>query len=145
MDRSLEADGEVVAVVTASLVTDEKRMDTLPHFFGSKLTRAEMLVYQWMGTLCPSYAGGYWHFYRLSNGGFYMAPTGEDSFVVTVSNDYQGTMSADAAGVTACLFAFNQLANTQGPEQERFIELFYQLRDFAASHQEAREIFRAID
>ena len=43
------------------------------------------------------------------------------------------------------MFAFNQLANTQGPEQERFIELFYQLRDFAASHQEAREIFRAID
>jgi hypothetical protein len=97
-------------IVTATLVSDEQRMKTLPFYFGAKLTAAEMLVYQLMGTLCPGYSGGYWAFYALSNGGFYMAPTTDDRFTIKVDcNGYAGEMSADAAGVTACLFAFRQV------------------------------------
>jgi hypothetical protein len=137
---------EAEDIVTASLVEDGERLQALPRYFGSKLTRAELLVYHWMGAMCPEYSGGYWQFYSLSNGGFYMAPAGGEPFVAHVTtNGYIGSLSPDAAGITACLFAFNQLANTGGREQERFIELFHRLRDFVAFHQEAGQILRAID
>jgi len=146
-DTVLPASGDDDAgVVTASMVADEQRMQTLPHYFGSKLTQAELWVYHWMGTLCPEYSGGYWAFYRLSNGGFFMAPVNEKPLAVRAdTNDYVGVMSPQAAGITACLFAFNQLANADGREQERFSELFHRLRDFVAFHPEASAILRAID
>jgi len=34
----------------------------------------ENLVYLWMKKLCDEYNGGYWTYYKLSNGGYYMAP-----------------------------------------------------------------------
>jgi Antirestriction protein len=34
----------------------------------------ERTVYDVLNELAPDYCGGYWHFYALSNGGFYMAP-----------------------------------------------------------------------
>jgi len=146
MNEGLQAAGDDADTIGATLISDEQRMQTLPHYFGAKLTRAELLVYHWMGTLCPQYSGGYWAFYRLSNGGFYMAPVSDEPLAVHVAtNGYVGVMSPDAAGITACLFAFNQLANTEGREQERFIELYYQLRDFLAFHKDGGEIFRAID
>jgi hypothetical protein len=137
---------EQPGIVTATLVSDEQRMKTLPFYFGAKLTSAEMLVYQWIGNLCPGYSGGYWAFYALSNGGFYMAPTTDDRFTVKVDcNGYAGEMSADAAGVTACLFAFCQLANRTGSEQDRFIDLYHRLREFTIGHAEAASILCAID
>ncbi|MNG28751.1 Antirestriction protein KlcA [compost metagenome] len=51
-------------------------------------------------------------------------------------------MSADAAGITASLFAICDLA--QGGD-EKLIDAYYALRDFAAEHAEANEIYSAID
>ena len=132
--------------ITATLIPNERRLDTLPHYFGASLTKAELLVYQWMGTLCPEYRGGYWEFYALSNGGFYMAPGRDGTYTVgVVMNSYLGTMSADAAGLTACLFAFCELANAAGPEQEHFVDLYHLLREYAIGHAEACEMLSAID
>jgi hypothetical protein len=132
--------------VTASPVADEQRLNVLPRYFGAKLTYAELLVYQWMGQLCEGYGGGYWNFRLLSNGGFYMAPQRDEPMQIRVeTNGYEGAMSADAAGVTACLFAFCDMANRTGSEQERFIDLYYHLREYAACHAECAEILRAID
>lgn len=130
--------------ITATRVPDDRRMGTLPHYFGQKLIAAEFRVYDWMGTLCASYRGGHWDFFALSNGGFYMSPSSEERFGVEVpGNGYEGTMSADAAGITACLYAFCDLASDS--HGERFVDLFHQLREFALGHAEASEIFRAID
>jgi hypothetical protein len=63
------------------------------------------------------YRGGHWHFYELSNGGFYMA--------------------------AACLFAFSHLSfQIQNDVISRH---YYELRDFALEHAEATAIFGAID
>ena len=130
--------------IIATCIPEDRRLGTLPHYFGPKLTSAEFRVYDWMGMLCASYRGGHWDFFALSNGGFYMAPSREERFAVEVpTNGYEGTMSADAAGITACLFAFCDLASDI--DGERFVELFHQLREFALDHAEASEIFRAID
>jgi hypothetical protein len=131
-------------VITATLVPEKQRLGTLPRYFGARLTRAEMLVYHWMGALCRDYSGGYWDFYALSNGGFYMAPAREGRLRVRVDgNGFDAEMSANGAGLVAVLFALCQLANET--EEDRFIQLYHQVRDYVAFHPEARLVYRAID
>ena len=129
--------------ITAAIVPHEDR-PSLPHFFGARLTQAELLVYRWMNALCGRYGGGYLHFYKLSNGGFYMAPACEQRMRLAVDgNGFDNELSADAAGIVACLSAFYELAQDED-SHERFVCLYHRLRDYAAGHPEAGLIFRAI-
>ncbi|AZK89887.1 antirestriction protein [Xanthomonas oryzae] len=135
-------------VVTASAVPEDKRLDFLPAFFGpSLMLYGEALVYKWMGRLSRHYSGGLWQFHTLSNGGRYMAPTTPERLRITVAgNEFDGELSADAAGIVATLFALGQLAATEADDtRDQFVYLFHWLREYAAEHAEARLIFRAID
>ena len=108
------------------------------------MMRAEGLVYGYMSKLSIDYSGGYWHYYTLDNGGFYMAPgTNEPFRLCWNGNGYEGIMTADAAGIVSTLFAINQLA-AESPS-DAIADLYYQVRDFAAKHPEARAILAAID
>ena len=130
--------------VIAALVPDHERLHTLPRHFGSHLLVAESAIFDWLRDLSPDYEGAYWHFYELSNGGFYMAPDVGGRFRIEVAgNGYRGCMSADAAGITACLFAYSHLSFRfrDGP----FGEHFAWLLDFAADHAEASAILAAAD
>lgn len=128
-----------------SRVIEAERINILPRYAGRHFMFLEGLIYQVMGEYSEAYNGGYWIMWELSNGAFYMAP-GDQSETYPMScatNWYSGTMSADAAGVVACLIAFNRLA--WHTREQRFSDLFYALREWAAEHPEADEIFRAID
>ena len=136
--------------VTASLVSDDARLDFLPFYFGPRLMmRAEALVYGWMGRLSKDYTGAYWHYYTLSNGGFYLAPAYDGQMRVEVAgNWFEGELSADAAGIVATLFALSQIAaeaQAKGLDADALIDRYHFLRDFAAEHAEGPAIFRAID
>lgn len=130
--------------IVATLVPDDKRLSVLPDFFEFRqMLHAESMTFDFMTRLSIDYAGGYWHYYRLSNGGFYMAPAIETPMRVTWNgNGYEGTMSADAAGIVATLFMLNVMAEDG---TERMADLYYQLRDFAHEHADSRAIFSAID
>jgi hypothetical protein len=52
-------------------------------------------------------------------------------------------MSADAAGITACLFALSHLSFQT--KNEKIAEHYHLLRDFALEHAEASIILAAID
>jgi hypothetical protein len=135
---------DAIARIDARRVDDSRRLATLPRYFGHRLMMFESTVYNFMHRLALDYRGGFWQFYELSNGGFYMAPDrGQYRFCVE-TNGYEGVLSADAAGITVCLFACSHLSfqDTQG---ELFAERFHQLREFAVQHAEAAEIFAAID
>ena len=130
--------------VVASLVSDAERSLVLPRHFGSQLLEAETTIFAWLRELSADYQGGYWHFYELSNGGFYMAPDmAERLRIEVVGNGYRGRMSADAAGITACLFAYSHLSFRfrGGP----FGDHYAWLLDYAADHAEARSVFAAVD
>lgn len=129
--------------VTALRVPDDERMNTLPRHFGRYMLHVEDAVYDFMRQLVHEYGGGLWHFYELSNGGFYMAPQMERVTLEVAGNGYSGEMSADAAGVTACLFAFSHLSFQV--QNDVIARHYYQLRDFALEHAEAAGIFAAID
>lgn len=139
--------------VTATLVSDDKRMAFLPNFFGKAMLRGEGYLFDWARRICPQYHGGYWDFYTLSNGGFFAAPSmGDQPVKVSIStNGYEGSMSAQAAGVVITLFALSYLiAELYGEENnedlvEKLNEHYHQLRDFVSELDDSRQIFSAID
>jgi hypothetical protein len=118
-------------------------MNTLPRHFGRNMMRVEDAVYDYMRQLVREYSGGFWHFYDLSNGGFYMSPQIERVNLEVAGNGYSGQMSADAAGITACLFAFSHLSFRI--QNDVIARHYYQLLDFALEHAEAAGILAAID
>ncbi len=131
--------------IVATVVPDDKRLSVLPDFFGFKLMLdAEALAFAYMTKLSVDYSGGYWHYYRLSNGGFYMAPAIDKPMRLEwAGNGYEGMMTADAAGIVATLFMVNHLAAKV--QTDAMVDLYYKVRDFAADHPEAKAIFAAID
>lgn len=133
-----------VAVVSATLVSENLRPQFLPKHLGSLMLKGEFLVYGWLERLSKDYGGGLWHFYELSNGGFYLAPCDNKRFKVEVLGNYfSGEMSADAAGIVASLFAQCDLANRYS--DDNLIDQYHWLRDFAIEHAEANLIMSAID
>jgi hypothetical protein len=142
MDKTTDSGDSPTPTVT--LIGQRDRLRALPRHFGvQSMLRVESAVYSAMRMLAREYSGGYWHYYEVSNGGFYMAPAAPTSFAVSVhGNGFAGPLSADAVGIVASLFGINRVANAGC---ERCIEYYYLLRDYAASHAEHSHIFRAID
>ena len=133
-----------VLSIQKTLVLGHKRAAILPRYAGDHYLSLEATIYGVMGSLCPLYNGGYWQMFELNNGTFFMVPEGFDEIDVTVEGNYfSRTLSAEAAGIVACLMAFNRMA--WRTRDERFNDLFYCLRDFAGEHKEAGAIFAAID
>jgi hypothetical protein len=130
--------------VQAYLVLEDARIGTLPTHFGARMMTVEHTVYHFMREFVTEYRGAFWEFYELSNGGFYMAPSCDPVKFSVHTNGFAGTLSADAAGITVCLFAFSHLSFQQ-PSQNVFSDHFYALREFALDHKEAGLIFAAID
>jgi hypothetical protein len=131
--------------ITATKVAVNRRLSALPLYFPKTFLVVESLVYSFTDKLCAQYAGAFWKFYELSNGGFYMAPDlhGAVEVEVPFGNGYKGNMSADALGIIVCLFAYCYLLE-QHPETD-VSDFYWRLRDFASDHHEAAEIFSAID
>lgn len=136
-----------MTVIYSDPVPENRRMDFINNLFGIDFPlRIEPTIYGIASRLSPDYGGGVWEFYALCNGGFYMAPRGVAQFKVTSENGFEGQLSADAFGLTVCLYAFSQLSFSK---DDRFSELcashFHRLRVFALDHKEAGAIFAAID
>ncbi|MFM0224185.1 antirestriction protein [Paraburkholderia dipogonis] len=134
--------------ITATVIPTVDRLRFLPGIFTARLMiQGEGLTYQQATNLSADYKGGLWTFYRLSNGGGYLAPDTDRRFNVSVQgNDYEGEVSADAFGVIVTLFVFGALCWIDNETlREKFTDHYHQLRDFAKDHTEAGAIFRAID
>ena len=131
------------ALIQAHRVPVLQRIGTLPKHFGYQAARFENAVFDWMRALSPPYSGAFWHFYELSNGGFYMAPEIAKLALVIESNRFDDTVTGDAAGITACLFAYSHLSFAR--RGERFAPYYHWLLDYACVHPEAQLILSAID
>ena len=143
-DTSTTPSNECSAIV-ASKVSHDRRLPILPTYFPNTFVVVENMVYSFTDKLCEKYQGGFWEFYELSNGGFYMAPKDDAVFDVAVpfGNAYEGIMSADALGITVCLFVYCYMAE-QHPASN-FGDYYWHLRNFAYEHNEVSEIMSAID
>jgi hypothetical protein len=133
-------------IITADLVPEARRLRIAATLFDVRFPlQLEPTIYQFAEFLSGDYRGGYWHFYTLSNAGFYMAPSREKFFAVSAENGYEGELSGNALGVTACLYAYSHLSFREDDFAESCAEHYHRLREFALRHPEAAAILAAID
>jgi hypothetical protein len=134
-------------LVTRELVPEDQRLSITERLFGIHFPlRIEPTVFSITERMTKDYTGGYWDFYTLSNGGFYLAPSSDDRvFHVTCDNMFESDLSADALGITACLYAYSNLSFANG----RFARVcachYHRLREFMFEHPEVKEILQATD
>ncbi|WP_419236292.1 antirestriction protein [Serratia fonticola] len=134
--------------LTATVVSGHQRTRFWLQHFGSipQWLMLEPRIFGWMDRLCTDYHGGQWDFYTLDNGGAFIAPQTDDDKPWSLFNTLNGNgaeMGAQAAGITACLMAYNHHACRT--ENDTMIEHFYRLREYALHHSDSRAIFSLID
>ena len=137
---------ESLNLVTRELVPEARRMAVAERLFGIHFPlQMEPVIYGITERMAEGYSGGYWDMFTLSNDGFYMAPSGDDVFHVTCDNMFEGDLSADALGITACLYAYSNLSFSGG----RFARVsachYHRLREYMMDHEEVRAILGATD
>jgi hypothetical protein len=132
------------AKILAKKLPTAKRLAFLPGKMPKHYLKFERYVYHFAKKLIKDYDGGFWDFLDLSNGGFYIRPSGYQQVTIMVnSNQFEGRVSEDAAGVIVCMFALCYMA--QEFEDDCLIDQYYLLRSFINDHAEAESIWRAID
>jgi hypothetical protein len=133
--------------ITRQQVPEQQRLQITSDLFGLDFPlHLEPLVYVLADHLASEYQGGYWEFYALSNGGFYMAPQSDTLFQVSCENGFEGELSAEALGITVCLYAYSQLSFSRHDRLAKTCARQYHwLRDYMLEHSEAGAILAAID
>lgn len=135
-----------ISIITAELVPEALRMDAADGLFGMRFPlKLELAIYKFAESLSSEYNGGYWHFYALSNGGFYMAPDDDQPFDVCSENGWEGKLSADAFGIVVCLYAYSHLSFAEGDFGELCARHYHWLRAFMMGHAEVAGVLAAID
>ena len=127
-----------------------ERIQFLPKHLPSCFSLFESSVYHWLDRHAKDYRGGYYHFYTLSNDGFFIAPD-QSYYLDGFQNGFEGgEASAEASGLIACLYVLNGLSFHFHEKDDEIqlklvIDYYYQLRDYVISHEESRIILQAID
>jgi hypothetical protein len=126
--------------------TPDRTLITAKLFGSCFPLQLEPFIFHIASSQARSYKGGYWDFFKLSNGGFYMALDEADIYKVSCPNYYQGKLSGDALGIVATLCAYSHLSfSDELAFAKDCARHFHLLRDYAGEHAEARAIFGAID
>jgi len=127
-------------------LAEGERADFVHALFGLNFPfKLEPTIFTVAGRLAEEYNGGFWQFHALSNGGFYMAPDVDHGYQVSCENGFEGELSADALGITACLYAESHLSFGEGSFAETCAEQYHLLREYAMDHPEAGAILAACD
>ena len=128
-------------------VSDKQRIQHTADLFGIHYPlNIEPAVYSIASNIATEYNSAYWEFYSLSNSGFYMAPSSDQHYQVSCENGFEGKLSADALGITACLYAYSHLSFTANPAfAEMCANHYHWLREYMLEHKEALNILSAID
>jgi hypothetical protein len=125
---------------------DHQRIVHTARLFGADFARTvEPLIHATADLLSVDYDGGRCNFFTLSGGSFYMAPRSDRLFRVCSVNGHKCRMSADALGVTACLFCYGHLSVGNSNMAQVYAAQFHGLRDYAMDHREAAAILAATD
>ena len=133
--------------ITRNTISNGQRIKHTADLFGIHFpVNIEPAIYSITGNIAAEYDGAYWEFYSLSNGGFYMAPSLTKLYAVSCVNGFEDTLSADALGITACLYAYSHLSFSSNTAlAELCANQYHLLREFMLEHNEAGAIWRAID
>jgi hypothetical protein len=114
--------------------------------FAVRFLWIESFVFDTASSLSEQYDGGYWDYFTLSSGAFYMAPAATCHFRLECANGYEGTLTADAFGITCSLYAYSMLSFSPDADfSELCARHYHLLREYALQHKEVTKILQAID
>lgn len=132
-----------IPTIQSTIVPQNRKLPILPSYFPSTFLMLENAVYELTDKLCASYSGE-WQCYELSNGGFYMSLDTQGLYDVSVpfGNGFEGQLSADALGITVCIYVYSYLAEKF--PAANFVDHYWHLRNFAYEHKEVASILKAI-
>ena len=133
--------------ITRNIISNGQRIKHTSELFGIHFpVSIEPAIYSIAGNIAAEYDGAYWEFYSLSNAGFYMAPRLDKLYAVSCVNGFEGMQSADALGITACLYAYSHLSfSGNAALAELCANQYHLLRAYMLEHPEAGAIWSAID
>ena len=136
----------MIDTISCHLVPESERMNVVDNLFGVRyVTLFEPTVFNMAGMLAAEYDGAYWQFYTLSNGGFFMAPFGENIYDACCQNGFEGKLSANALGLSATLYAYSHLSFDGDAFADLCGNQYHLAREYMFQHPEAKSILRAID
>ncbi|WP_018276005.1 antirestriction protein [Teredinibacter turnerae] len=136
--------------ITRKMISEKYRGKILPRFIGNPYLLFEQSIYGYTSHFVEGYQGGFWEFYELSNGGFYMSFASDKTFTFSNPDNYfSETMDADTISIIINLYVFNHLAFKYSGKNDshsmKFMQLYTNLYDYTKTHPEATLIMRAID
>jgi len=133
--------------IKRTLIDTPDRSSFTADLFGAAFPlQIEPFIFHITSSQAQSYSGSYWDFFKLSNGGFYMALDADERYQVSCPNQYQAEISGDALGIVSSLCAYSHLSFSGDlPFAKTCARHFHLLRDYAGEHLEAQAIFGAID
>lgn len=135
-----------ISTITRAVVSESERTAYVDKLFGIQyVVQFEPTVFRFAEQLSSQYSGGYWHFYAISNGAFYMALQSDSKIAVSCENGFRDGISPDAFGIAACLYTYSHLSFGTGPFAETCASQYHLLREYMFEHAEARAILAAID
>jgi hypothetical protein len=133
-------------IITHTLVPENTRADHVGNLFGVRWIWIESFAFDTASSLSEQYEGGLWTFHSLSNGGFFLSPSCRSIYTVQCDNGFEGTLSSEAFGITASLYAYSGLSFSP---DANFAQLcadhFHKLRELVLQHAEGRSILLATD
>lgn len=133
-------------LVTRELVPEDQRLAIAEKFFGINFPlKLEPVIYGITERMAKDYNGSFWKFYILSNNSFYMAPADDRTYHVICDNMFEGDLSADALGITSCLYAYSHLSFSGGSFARECARHYHLLREYMLEHPEVRAILGATD
>ena len=139
-----------IQTTTCRLVPESQRLSITAELFGSYFPmRLEPTIYNITGQLATAYTGGHWDFLTVSTRdgyAFYMRPSGGGVYAVESPNGWSGVMSADALGITACLYAYSHLSFSAPPTMAGVLsDQYHSLREYVMGLEIASAIIAACD
>ena len=110
---------------------------------GERCEQLQNMIFSMYHRMSEDYRGGDWDWYRLSNGGVYVAPRIGGTVSISCENMYRAEVSAQAAGLIACAMAYSYLSLAAGGDcyGRGYLLLF----PYLAQQPDAACIFAALD
>ena len=138
-------DGTDGEPITATLFPNYERLSFTPQLFGPYLVQSgEFSVIDIHDQMTRRSNSGYWNYYKLSNGGLYMAPEKDELLRIQwPGNGFDDLLTSEASGVVATLFTLNFMLHEF--RAKHLETMYWKLEDFARGHPESQKIRHAID
>lgn len=133
-------------IVAVAVDDEDERHDCLVAIAGNSIfatVKLEHAFFNAMALFDETYHGGWWDFFKLSNGGFYVALKTDKQIHMASPNGFECDVDANTAGLIVSAFAYSNLSF--GPIGAAFGEEYHKLSDFIFQQPEAGTIRAALD